>query len=250
MREVALATGVNNKEIIDFLYTNIKSKIDFCKTILTSYCDNNFAYLLFACEDTYMQACETIIKDILIDYIENIYKLNYLKNKIKYPINDTLAFNAYIKVLSVFDKTTDKMALEKIILFNQTFFIDSFLEFRLAPLKRHWDNIADLSTDNLTLFNSSTFIDVIRFLINTMDNMVYKVKVIIDGENFRVYNMQNKNAKVKKIAECNNSIDLISNVFDFCPNYIDVYLNTEQDCEAVSFLSNVFANRLKIYSKN
>ena len=46
---------------------------------------------------------------------------------IKNPLNDTLAFNAYVKVLAVFDKTTDTNALKDIILFNQTFFIDSFL---------------------------------------------------------------------------------------------------------------------------
>lgn len=250
MREVALATAVNNKEIIDFLHANIKTKIDFCKTILTTYCDNNFCYLLFACEDTYIKTAEKIIKEIMIEYIENVYKINYFKKKIKNPLADSLAFNAYIKVLSIFDKTTDENALEKIILFNQTFFIDSFLEFRLVPLKRHWDNLAELSTDNITMFNSSTFLEVIRFLLNTMDNTIYKVKVIIDDENFRVYNMQNKNAKVKKIAECNNSQDLISNVLSSCPNYIDIYLNTKQDCEAVSFLSDIFANRIKIYSKN
>ena len=250
MREIALATGVNNKEIIEFLHTAIKSKLDFCKTIVTNYCDNNFSYLLLACEEKFIQPCETILKDIIIEYIETVYKVNYLKNKIKVPFADTLAFNAYIKVLSLFDKSTDETALKKIILFNQTFFIDSFLEFRLVPLKHHWDNLAELSSDNLAMFNTGTFVDVIRFLINTMDSTVYKVKVVCDNDNFSVYNMQNKNAKVTKIAECHSSQDLISYVLNSCPTYIDVYVNTNKDSEAVNFLSNVFTNRLKIYSKN
>lgn len=251
MREIALATGVNNKDIIDFLHANIKTKLDFCKTIITNYCDNNFCYLLFACDDAYIEPCETIIREIVIDYIESVYKVNYIKKLIKNPLSDTLAFNAYIKVLSVFDKSTDTNALKNIIMFNETFFIDSFLEFRLAPLKQHWNNLASLSSDNMTLFNSSTFIDVIRFLINTMDNEVYKIKVICDADcNYKVYNMKSKNDRVKKIAECKNSLDLISNVLNSCPNYIDVYLNSNANNEAVSFLSNVFANRLKIYSKN
>ncbi len=250
MREIALAAKVENKGIIEFLNLEIHNKIDFCKIIVTNYSDNNFCYLLFACEEGYIEPCEAILRDIIIDYIESEYKINYLKNKIKNPLCNTLAFNAYIKVLSLFDKSTDESALNKIILFNQTFFIDSFLEFRLSPLKHHWDNLAELSSDNITLFNSGTFLDVIRFLINTMDSLVYKVKVVCKGDNFSVYNMKNKNARIKKIAECNNSLDLITNVLNSCPSYIDIYLSDNKDCEAVSFLSNVFSNRLKIIMKN
>ena len=100
------------------------------------------------------------------------------------------------------------------------------------------------------MFNSGTFIDVIRYLINSMENGVYKVKVVCDGENFSVYNIKNKNDKSTKIAECHNALELITNVLNSCPNYIDVYVNTTSNSEAVSFLSNVFSNRLKIYSKS
>ena len=182
MKEIALASCVGNKSIIEYLHANIQSKIDFCKNIVTTYSDNNFVYLLFAFDETYIQPCENILREVIIDYIETVYKPNYLKTKIKNPLCNTLIFNAYIKVLSLFDKSTDETALKSILIFNQTIFMDSFLEFRLTPLKHHWDNLASLSSDNLTLFNSGTFLDVIRFLINTMDNTVYKVKVIIDGE--------------------------------------------------------------------
>ena len=249
MREIALAVGLKNKAIIEFLQANIKSKLDFCRTITTTYCDNNFCYLLFAFNKEFSALCEEAMKEVVIDYIENVYKVNFLKENIKNPTNNTLAFNAYIKVLAVFDKSTDEKALKDIILFNQTFFIDSFLEFRLSPLKVHWLNLAHLSSDNIDLFNSGTFVDVIRFLINTMDNSVYKVKVVCDDETFKVYNIKKKNDKVQKIAECKNCLDLISNVFNSCPNYVDVYVTTNSENEAVSFLSNVYKSRLKIFSK-
>lgn len=249
MKEIAIATGLNNKEILQFLHANIKSRLDFCKTLVTNYSDNNFSYLLLACDKNFYEPCEAIVKDIIIEYIESIYKVDYLKSKIK-SCSDSLAFNVYIKVLALFDKATDENALKKIIMFNQTFFIDSFLEFRLLPLKKHWNNLAELSSDNLSVFTSEAFVDVIKYLINTMESEVYKVKVVCDGENFSVYNMKNKNDKIQKIAECKNSLELITKVINFCPNYIDVYINTNNKSEAVSFLSNVFSNRLKIYNKN
>lgn len=249
MREIALATGVKNKEIIDFLHANIQNKIDFCKTIITSFSDNNFVYLLFACDSEY-ELCEKILRESIIEYIESVYKVNYLKENIKNPLKESLMFNAYIKVLAVFDRSTDETALNKIILFNQTFFVDSFLAFRLEPLKNHWKNLATLSSDNMTMFNSGTFIDVIKFLINTMDNNVYKIKIICKNNNFCVYNMKNKNAQVRKLVDCSSNLDLITNVLNSCPTYIDFYVNNDTDNEIISFFSSIFTNRLKIYMKN
>ena len=250
MREIALAVGIPNKSIIDYLHDSIKTKFDFCKTIITSYCDKNFCYLLFACEDEFAKHCEQILRGAVVEYIENVYKISYLKEHVKMPIKDKLAFNAYIKVLSVFDKSVDIGALENIIMFNDTFFVDSFLEFRLSPLKAHWKNLAALSCDNISLFQSSTFIDIIKYLLNAMDSEVYKVKIVCeDGGYYKLYNIKNKNDRVQKIGDCRDAIDMISNVLNCCPNYVDIYLRTTEKNEAVSFLSNVFTNRLKIYSK-
>jgi len=250
MKEVALACRVKNNKILKFLQTELKNQLDFCNIITTNYTDNNFSYLLFAFDENLSQTIEKIIRNSIIEYVESIYKIAYLKKKIKNPINDNLIFNAYIKVLSIFDKSTDISALEKIILFNQTFFVDSFLEFRLVPLKKHWDNLAELSSDNLTIFTTSTLLDVIKFLLTTIDRESYKVKVVVKDDIFSIYNMQNKNSKIIKIAECDNGQDLISKILNNCPTYIDVYVNSTNENDAVSFLSNVFSNRLKIYSKN
>jgi len=248
MREIALAARVENKHIIEYLFVQAQAKLDFCKIIITSYVDKNFSYLLIAVEQKFVEPCEKILREIIIDYIESVYKVEYLTKKIKNKFSNSMAFKAYVKVLALFDKITDETALDNIILFNQTFFVDSFLEFRLNPLKRHWDNLATLSSDNLAMFNSGTFIDLIRFLINTMDSIVYKVKVVCNNQGYSIYNMKNRNDKIIKIAECSDSTELVTNVLNSCPTYVDIYIEDKGD-EAISFLSNIFTNRLKIHSK-
>ena len=109
MREVALAARTKNKGILSFLHANIQPKLDFCKTIITNYSDNNFAYLLFAFDESFALAVEAIIRESIIEYIETCYKVEYLKQKIRNPVADNLTFETYIKVLSVFDKSIDKM---------------------------------------------------------------------------------------------------------------------------------------------
>ncbi len=249
MKEIAIASQIKNKDIIDYLYSEIKKREDLTNTIITNYSDNNFSYILFACNEDFIYELENNLRKIIIDYIENVYKVEFFKKTIKNPLKDTLAFNAYVSVLSQFDRETDENALSKMMLLNQTFFIDSFLEFRLNPLKTHWSMMAELTSDNISMLNTDTFQDVIRFLINTMENNLYKIKVVCDKSHFSVYQMKNRDSKLKKTADYKNSLDLIANVLKNCPNYIDVYVDTKETNDAVSFLSGIYANRLKIFSK-
>ena len=73
MREIALAVRVENKNILDFLQTHVKNRMDFCKTIITNYCDNNFCYLLFAFDKEFALVCEQIIREFKA-YIERSKK--------------------------------------------------------------------------------------------------------------------------------------------------------------------------------
>ena len=124
MREIALAAQLNNKEILQGLSANIRAKIDFCKTVVTNYCDKDFCYLLFACDGEFTGLCETIIKEEIIEYIVGKFKVEYLSNRLKNHIGDKLVFNTYVKVLSLFDKVTDVSVLDKIITFNHVFYVD------------------------------------------------------------------------------------------------------------------------------
>ena len=62
--------------------------------------------------------------------------------------------------------------------------------------------------------------------------------------------MKHKNDSVKKIAECFEPGDLVTSVLNLAPGYVDVYLDDDKNYEAVTFLSNIFANRLKIFAVN
>lgn len=250
MREIALATQLSNKEILQGIGANIRAKIDFCKTIITNYCDKDFCYLLFACDEEFSSICETIVKEEIIEYIIGVFKVDYLTRRMKNHITDKLIFNTYIKVLSLFDKATDVSVLDKIINFNNTFYIDSFLSFRLMPLKNHWDNLIKLSVDNISIGNTATFLDVIRFLINTMEDTTYKIKVICNGNNYCLYNVTKANEKIRKLAECDNALDLISNLLNNSPSFIDVYLRGGEQSEIVTFLSDIFTSKVKIYMNN
>ena len=47
--------------------------------------DNNFCYLLFACDEDFVKIGEEIIRELIIDYIESVYKVNFIKEIIKNP---------------------------------------------------------------------------------------------------------------------------------------------------------------------
>ena len=65
MKEIALAARVENKCIIEYLIVQVQSKLDFCKTIITSYMDKNFAYLMIAVDLEFVEPCEKILREII-----------------------------------------------------------------------------------------------------------------------------------------------------------------------------------------
>lgn len=250
MWELALACRRTNFYATDYIYNIINKYITDGKLILTKYNDKNFEYVLFACEWKDKSKYEPIIKQAIINYIVDDYKCNYLKKRIKLEALDNFSYDAYIKVLSLFDKSSDQKLLENLIILNQTFFVDSFIEFRISQLMDRWNELCDLAQDNSSYFvNSGTFLEIIRFLVNSMDTNCKKIKILCNEGAYSIYHSaDNIEEVVEKIGESYGKLDLISKVLSISPMNIDVYVTSSADDEAVGFLSDIYMNRLKIFT--
>lgn len=249
MYELSLACRRANQHSIEYIYDILNKYITQSNNVvLTRHNDNVFCYILFACDEKKKEEFEPIIKQAIISYIINIYKCDFLKKNIKINLTDDFSYDAYIKVLSLFDKSTDENILGKLIMLNQSFFIDSFTEFRMSPLTAHWDELCDLAKDNSMFFlSSSTFIEIIRFLVNSMDTTCKKIKILCSNGTYSIYDVVEQSDEVKKVGDSFCKLDLISQVLTISPMNIDVYVNHDYNDEALGFLSDIYTNRLKIF---
>lgn len=249
MYELSLACRRANQSSIQYIYDILNKYItQNTNVIITRHDDNVFCYILFACNEKKKDEYDAIIKQAIISYIINVYKCDYLKKNIKISLTDDFSYDAYIKVLSLFDKSTDENILDKLIVLNQSLFIDSFIEFRMTPLIAHWNELCDLAKDNSMFFlSSSSFIEIIRFLVNSMDTTCKKIKILCKDGVYSIYSVIEQSDEVKKVGDSFCKLDLISQVLTISPMNIDVYVNNDYNDEALGFLSDVYTSRLKIY---
>jgi len=115
MWEVMLCTSAENKRIIQYIYKMMKKLVQDKSCVLTTHKDKQTNYILFACATGKKDYYKEMIKLCIIDYIINVYKYEFLIKKIHNFMKDEVAFKSFIKLLSLYDKQTDEMALKKAI---------------------------------------------------------------------------------------------------------------------------------------
>jgi len=121
MWEVMLCTSAENKRIIQYIYKMMKKLVQDKSCVLTTHKDKQTNYILFACATGKKDYYKEMIKLCIIDYIINVYKYEFLIKKIHNFMKDEVAFKSFIKLLSLYDKQTDEMALKKAIKLKMSF---------------------------------------------------------------------------------------------------------------------------------
>lgn len=250
MWEFALIASINNKRIINYIYKMMKSYVQDKSCVLTTDENERESLILFACAKGKKDYYQEMIKLCVIDYIINVYKYEYLIKNINNFLPDEITFKSFIKVLSLYDKQTDESILKKSININNVFYIDSFLQFRLAPLIERWTELCEIARENCEFFlTSDSFMDIMRFLVATMEENCEKIKICVKKDGYTLYNTNNDN-NAEKIEDCNTPFSLISSVLKICPKFIDVYFNDNFDDQGIVFLKNVFDDRLTFRSED
>lgn len=250
MWEVEIVASQTNKRIINYIYKMMKSYVQDKSCVLTTFENEEEIKILFACalnkKDYYLE----MIKLCIIDYIINVYKYEYLIKNIDNFMKDEVKFKSFIKLLSLYDKNTDEQALKNSIQIDNSFYVDSFIKFRLTPLVNHWKELCNLAIENFDYFMSNdTFMDLMRFLIATMEESCEKIKIIERDGKYSIYNIARNCKKAELVDECSTPFSLISSVLKICPKFIDVYAKNKTDT-AIKFLKNVFDDRITLIEEN
>ena len=245
MWEVMLICDIENKRIINYIYKMMKNYLQDKSCVLSTNEENNKCYVVFACANGKKDYYKEMIKLCIVDYIINVYKYEYLIKHIKNFLSDEVEFKSFIKLLSLYDKQTDEIALRRSINITKCFYIDSYINFRMMPLIKHWEEICSLATDNFDFFVSSeSFLEIMRFLVATMEENCQKIKILSKNGKYVIYNT-NEMSDAEKIDECSTPFSLISAVLKIGPKKIDVYASDLND-DAIKFLQNVYIERLSI----
>ena len=231
MRELCIACNKSNAQMLDDLhkYLTITSH-----QIVTNFADDNFNYILFA--DTTNFNCVFQLKNAFLNYFVNEFKYQYILQKI--GIQGDFFYQACVKVLTLFDRETDEQFLLSDMTVSGKVYLDSYAEFRLALLKKRWDEVADLARDNrfyyLPLADRG---EILHFLVSTMTKNAHVG--IIKRENGKYVFIFDKHTEV---FDTHSRLELVTSVVRVCPAKIK--LDGSLDEELGRFFRLCFAERV------
>ena len=244
MWEFCVEASKKNAHIIDYIsqrLENVISSVDGVKSYITF---GNSSSVAVGCPKKHYQKLEGALRVIICDAICEKMKFDYLKNHIVLSVSDEKLFDAFIKVYTYFDSEIERKIVLRSLFFKNKIVLESFLSFRLQPLKKKWEEMCNLTNTNSNLFlQSETFIELLKFLISNLDCKMNTV--VLDLSSNIVLYEERGNALVALLNfQANDDIGIITQIIELCPRKIKIISGNNN--EVVSLIGELFENRVEI----
>ena len=165
MYQITLGTDKSYCEWISVLAPRIKNRI---KTSIVVVEENGERVYLGVALKNKGEA-DKIIQSILYDFFLKDVKAEYLYSTIKrYDANEFLV-QVYVKILKRFNTFDERQVLAESLVLHSNFSLDGFYKFKLASLKEKWNELLNLTYNNLDLLmDENSFSLLIENLISCL----------------------------------------------------------------------------------
>lgn len=249
MWELSISIDSKKASCIDSIMQDISPYIKQAGGVMARGKAMSRDYLALACEESKSK----IIIDALCDIISNIittdFKLEYLQENSRLPINNQINYNAFIKALVEFDREFDREVVIRKLFFNQELMLDGFYNFRLKELRKRWQEICDLANSNsVYLSYHETFLELLKFLVNTINSKLDEVHIFDENGKFVFYDKNMNRLKHEKyhLDEEIDTDTLIPSLINLSPNKIVFYQIDKMPVVIINMISSIFENRIEV----
>lgn len=215
MWEYNITTNIKDINYLIELERNIKNKY---KNAIIATHNNSMTIAL-----PYNQKPKAFeyIKRILAKNIALIYKERLLVNNINFDYLSEEYKVAFVKSLIYFDLEEDIFEIINQIDFDTGINFDSFYNFRLANLKYKWQQLILVCKSNTMFLESETFLELLKFLIDTIIPRHRSIDVFYNGKNFELLD---ENNNIICFNNTNNQeANLISGLISLAPKTINLH---------------------------
>ena len=227
---------LHNQELCNDFYDIFEKQLKKYKGVVTKFYNS----ILFAFSQ---EKVKDIIKTEIVKYILFKYKKEYFDEKLKNIKLSDLKKQALIKVLSLFDNRFDALFIAAELKVKGTLILESFIRFSIKDLLSKWDEIVSLIVNNsFYLFCSSTYNELLKFLLNTLDTKWSEVNLIIDNDELTIFD---KNFDRCLIKNADNLV-ILTELIGFSPEIINIYCNNVVDCPLFNSIIDIFQDKVII----
>lgn len=210
------------------------------------HCDRE--YLSLACEENRSNIIIEALNNIISDIIATDFKLDYLIENSKIPINNRINYNAFLKALVEFDRDFDKEIVIKNLFLSKELMLDGFYNFRLKELRKRWQEICDLANNNsVYLTYNETFLELLKFLVNTLNSKLDEVHIIRAENNYIICdkNLNKLDYTAYKLDQEINHETIIPCLINLSPEKIIFHDTSDLPVFIINMINTIFENRVE-----
>ena len=242
MWEFSLTCNNANKQILEYINKCFCQDLPDC--MLTTHSDKHFTYLLFASDERLGNICKYKIKQCIVTYLIDEYKYEYFMKHIVGEC-DNLITQAYIKALTLYDVDTDLTFINESFDLSNSFYIDSFINFKMYNIKRMWQELCELVTSNINYLNRDMMLDVMRSFISTFTKSNATLKIIIEQNAFELYKIEDNKPPIK-LRDKAPAIDVVNYTMLTNPKHIEIYGDVNTNFSMISLLKSLYDNKVTV----
>ena len=208
------------------------------------------SYLSIACGEDGKAALMRELREAVSDIITVRFKEHYLLRHSRLPKGNKINYNAFIRALVAFDREWDRELVLKNLFLKNELLLDGFFNFRLKELRAKWQEVCDLASNNSGYLEyHDTFIELLAFLVKTIDGKIDNVFIAKDETGYLLYGGDGKPLDRVKLGVDKTITDetLLPNLIGLAPQ--EVFLAGGAVPEYIkNIMSSIF--RVNIQVKN
>ncbi len=188
MFEVTISTHQSGEFLLERIEKTLESVLQQIDGIGTDVFDNGRRYYSLACSDTYRFQLQRHIAQSIAEIIASAYKNEFVRKCLGVK-NGTFMQDVLINTMCVFDKKVDQQTIYKLVNTEKPICLDGYCNFRFVSIKKKWQEIASLVSDNnYILRDEQLILEFLQYLLESVECGCSDLSVSMDGNSLLLYN--------------------------------------------------------------
>lgn len=246
MYESTVNIEKSNQHLLNYVKARMIPHLNEIDGISTELEDNFRGYFTLACSDTYRFQVRRCLANAVTEALSLGYKNVYIRDLLKIDDGDFYR-NVLVNTVCIFDNDYDKQLVSKLVdNTDQTLCLDGYYNFRMSSIKRKWQEISKLVSDNdFILSDKELIVEFMQYLLESLVTKESALSLSFENDDFVLYGKDNrvvgKLQSLAKVTNCEEEAAL--NVFCLKPNKVTIYYDVKPSNDFCSLMDKLFYTR-------
>ena len=225
MYETTVSVVKENEHLLDYIKEQLTPCMGEIDGITSEMDERNRSYFSLACADTYRFQVQRKLSDAVSQALTLGYKNIFVRKLLKID-KDNFYQNVLVNVICIFDNDYDKQIVSRVVDTDKSLCLDGYYNFRLNAVKKKWQEVTKLVSDNFYVMTDNTLIvEFLQYLLESTPSRCQELSVSMNGTDFVLYDNRNKVIEpvlsLAKTTNCEEEVML--NILWLKPQFVKIY---------------------------